>query len=1267
MKKAKRILAGALAALILTMSLPLSALADEADVPVESPSFEVSFDVDTGQEEISEDPPADIEATPEPTPEPTAEPTQEPTPTPESTATPTPTAEPTAAPTAAPEVTATPTSTPEPSVAASPTPSAAPSASPAAKPTPTPSPQPVTNPIKLEHEVLTDYETGGLYLFPVPDGDEITQEYSEQHKAWDIAAVTGSAVVAAEEGTVTYVQIWDGSYDTTGMMSYGHMIRIEHPDGNTTLYAHLSEINVQQGEKVVRGQRIGRVGSTGNSTGPHLHFEVMSETGKKENPEPVLEYGVSTLLDDYTWSWVNQYLNRPNGTKTISDYGVTRDKVVAELTSHQSDNYYLGTTYVGGDSQSPKGDTSYNGSVGMNCAGFVSYVLCKLGLNAGTSDLNNHTALPANSVQGLMTKAVGGRSADWYSSYKSRNLLAGASNYCFWIANGDLKSYAFQSKSDMLSSGVLEKGDIILMLPTTASASDRDTHIGFFWGNSSSEDNMWHSFGSNNHISTITPKTSPSYYVVIKYAPSEYTLTLNKTSSNPSLTNNNSNYSLSGAVYEVYGNKTTYTTSTVTYYTVNASGGLNLRSSANTSSSVLITMTNGASVKYLSTSGSWYRVEYTHSNGTTYEVLGGTTRTGANSASSALGNGQASNGYAIKGVEYTYLKIADITQFTESEKDGGRTDSHIEVLYAIDKVKGADMLAAIGLADGKNSYENANALDANNWYYQSDVLSAALKAALEANSTTVKNSLEAYVKNNGGTAMTETNEDGYSNVTGLPVGLYLLVETRTPEMVTGTTNPCFVSLPMTTVDGGMADGSGNQITTGGQDWNYNVVLYPKNETGIVTLEKTVREAVKDTGKNNATDVITDGFTHNATASAGDTIEYQIISTLPTITSAATNISAYTFQDVLARGLSYVGGTNSVTLEFFTDANCTNKVTTWKQSDGKFKVTREENNDGTHTMTISMTDDGLAEINTANTAYDNDNGKLYAGYSNYTLRIRYDAKLNSDESLVYGDNGNKNEVVLTWKRTNDTYYDTLIDDAHIYTYATNITKTFSDGKEEQTMFDNVLFKAQNASDGYYVIAQLNEDEGIWYVTGHTDKEASATAMHPVEWNGKKGQIILKGVEDDQYIWTELETANGYTLLKNNIDVTIKSVDDANRPCDIYGKDTLGVIQNDPRYNFPNNEDYKLANIPQKKLAHNYQTASATVDGNDVTMLDDEMDAGSKNAIAPLQVVNTRGFETPMTGENGTWALAIGGVLVFCLGTSAFIFFLVFKKRKEQEDK
>lgn len=281
MKKAKRILAGALAALILTMSLPLSALADEADVPVESPNFEVSFDVDTGQEEISEDPPADIEATPEPTPEPTAEPTQEPTPTPESTATPAPTAEPTAVPTATPGVTATPTAVPT----STPEPSAVPSASPVVTPTPTPSPQPVVNPVKLEHDVLDNVDKVCIYLFPVPGDNEITQEYSAEHKAIDIAALSGSPVYAAEDGTVSYVQIWDGSYDTTGMMSYGHMVEVRHADGNMTLYAHLSEINVQQGEKVVRGQRIGRVGSTGNATGPHLHFEVITSEGKADPAE----------------------------------------------------------------------------------------------------------------------------------------------------------------------------------------------------------------------------------------------------------------------------------------------------------------------------------------------------------------------------------------------------------------------------------------------------------------------------------------------------------------------------------------------------------------------------------------------------------------------------------------------------------------------------------------------------------------------------------------------------------------------------------------------------------------------------------------------------------------------------------------------------------------------------------------------------------------------------------------------------------------------
>ena len=606
---------------------------------------------------------------------------------------------------------------------------------------------------------------------------------------------------------------------------------------------------------------------------------------------------------------------------------------------------------------------------------------------------------------------------------------------------------------------------------------------------------------------------------------------------------------------------------------------------------------------------------------------------------SVLGNGEKANGYAIKGVEYTYLKVADFYQYSEFENDGG-TSAHVELMYQFDKDLAADLLKAIGLEDGKGSYANANALDGSSWYYQSGVLNKALAAALNANATTVKNALEAYVKAQGGTAMPLTDQNGRSIATNLPVGLYLLVETKVPEAVTSTTNPFFVSLPMTNVNGGGNDVNGNttHITNGGSSWLYDVSVYPKNETGLVTLEKTVREAKKDSAAHGgSTTDITDGYGHYATASTGDTVEYQIISTLPTITSTATNIAEYTFRDVLARGLSYDSKT-PVQIEWYTDTACTDLVTIWQATDNRFEAATTENSDGSHTMTISMTEAGLAEINAANT------DSLYAGYSNYTMRVTYAAILNSDESMVYGDAANCSEVVLTWRRSSNAYFDTLIDDTHIYSYGIDLTKEFEDGKTEQSLFDRVLFKVRNESDGYYVIAELNEAEGIWYVTGHTDQESAATAMNPVEWNGQAGQLVIKGLEDDEYILTEIQTANGYILLKDNISVKISVADDAGRPCGVYAGDALGVVQNDPRFSSDGGLDLSLANIAQLLKAHNYLTASAAVDGNPVTMLADEMDTGSTNALATLKVVNGKGQDLPPTGDPSMMMLTTCGTLL-----------------------
>lgn len=640
------------------------------------------------------------------------------------------------------------------------------------------------------------------------------------------------------------------------------------------------------------------------------------------------------------------------------------------------------------------------------------------------------------------------------------------------------------------------------------------------------------------------------------------------------------------------------------------------------------------------------------------EVLGEAVRKGdANGETdNPLGNGQNSNGYAIKGVEFSYLRVADIVTFTESANDQHPDYNLTQVLYGFDKVKAADLLKAIGLADGANRYVNADATDKlnhDNYYYTSDVLNKAMADALAANATTVKDALEAYMVSAGGTAMPLTNENGKTIVRDLPVGLYLLVETKVPEMVTSTTNPFFVSLPMTTVSGDENSAS----PEGGHFWNYDVVVYPKNDTGIPSLEKTVREASKDTGKNEGSDTITDGFDHNATASTGDTMEYQIISTLPTITSNATALTVYNFYDTLSQGLSY-NKSEGVKIEIFTDKDCTDKVATWDMDSGKFGVTYSS--DDRH-MTVDIAKAGLDEINGRT---ENVNGNVYMGYSNYTIRLTYTATVNSDASMVYGQNGNENEVVLTWNRTSSTYYDTLISDAHVYSFGIDLTKVFSDKDsetaEETGMFKHVKFKIWNETDDYWVTAKRDEATGIYYVTGHVAEEADATVFYPVTSGDAYGKIIVKGLEDDEYVLTEIETANGYVLLKDAIHVVITAADDATRPCTAYTKDVLGVLQNDPHYAFDGGFDLHLAGIPQQALIYNYLTASATVDGNAVEMLSDN---GSANAEAPLKVVNTPGFDLPDTGDNGTMLLSVIGIAV--MAGAAVVIFLA--TRKKETDK
>ena len=100
-----------------------------------------------------------------------------------------------------------------------------------------------------------------------------------RHEGVDFAAPTGTPVTASAEGEVVRT-----GYEPSG---YGRFIEVEHANGMRTFYAHLSRVDVRRGDRVLRGERIGRVGSTGYSTGPHLHFEVRRNGGKL-NPEGVM-------------------------------------------------------------------------------------------------------------------------------------------------------------------------------------------------------------------------------------------------------------------------------------------------------------------------------------------------------------------------------------------------------------------------------------------------------------------------------------------------------------------------------------------------------------------------------------------------------------------------------------------------------------------------------------------------------------------------------------------------------------------------------------------------------------------------------------------------------------------------------------------------------------------------------------------------------------------------------------------------------------------
>lgn len=611
-------------------------------------------------------------------------------------------------------------------------------------------------------------------------------------------------------------------------------------------------------------------------------------------------------------------------------------------------------------------------------------------------------------------------------------------------------------------------------------------------------------------------------------------------------------------------------------------------------------------------------------------------------------------------------------------------------------------------------------------------------------------------------SMPLTDEKGYTHVEGLELGLYLLVETEVPEQVTDSVNPWFVSLPFTNMTPEDEQATGEE---GGNYWLYDMTCYPKNQTGNPTLDKSVRNAYSNTNAvddkngtvnrgdayvsskdsealvvfnddsnnpNNEADkdaaayvanrggYTSDGTTAGKdgagysydfeyrdtnTASAGDVLDYILVSKLPTITSKSTFLSEYTFTDILSAGLTYNKDVKIAFYDNAADANANNtanaKVKWDLESDNYFQdyvdvIVNNGNSawkDGSTQLTVKLKETGLNILNgdgtDGNNVYGHGNGKVSNNsYSDLYMVVYYTVTVNSDASLVLGDEGNENDVVLTWSRTSDNYYNTLEDRNYIYAYSLDLTKEFSD---EEGDMSQVEFKLYNTTDAYYVMAEQSADDpAVWYVTGKTTSKEEATTFVPTE----EGRIVVYGLEADKYAMTEVATDNGYTLLEDSINIVITPTDrEINASvAGVTGMDEAAIdaivqYYHDGIYdengdlvtaskdyiketdgNRPAIEDANGRTIGKTDMyVGEIKPATATVDEVSADMKEHTYTEGegteqktSANATVVLNVVNNKNFLLPQTGGYGTilftlagCAAAIGGVV------------LVTKKSKKKE--
>lgn len=411
----------------------------------------------------------------------------------------------------------------------------------------------------------------------------------------------------------------------------------------------------------------------------------------------------------------------------------------------------------------------------------------------------------------------------------------------------------------------------------------------------------------------------------------------------------------------------------------------------------------------------------------------------------------AADNKALSDVEFTYVKVADIVQ----------PDSETTTLkYTLTSVGFAK---AVGLTNGES--------------YTSTELQGKIKdkKAFEFDFSDLSDWPDCPV-------MPVTDSDGKTSANNLSVGLYLLVETNSPSTVTKKAAPVLVSIPMTTKDG--------------DDWLYDVHVYPKNSVAETDIDKKIVGG--DTDK-------------TISAAIGDVINYEVPLTALVPDEGLSQLHV---TDTMDKGLTFNDESVNVYLGESAESG------TPLVEGVNYTVTTEKVSIGYTQITIDF-EEYLNELTRGETQ---------------SFYITYNATLN--ENAVLGQVGNGNDISFTYQGTYSSVTTVSPSDAKpsepttkVFTYGIDLTKL---GEGADVKLEEVKFKLTTDSDGNTPlnVQQIEKDDNTYYTPGGGSNVVTTI---------KDGKIAIRGLKPGTYYLTETKTNEGYQLLKDPIEIVITQTD------------------------------------------------------------------------------------------------------------------------------